>query len=66
LVSGYRGNLSGDQQRAKASHGDAMEMLRHAAQGRKAVVTGMLIGFHRGELCTVTGIFYWPVLSTAA
>jgi hypothetical protein len=65
-VSGYRGNLSGDQRRAKASHGDAVEMLRHEAQGWKAAVTGVLIGFHRGELCTVTGIFYWPDLSTAA
>ena len=58
--------FSGDQRRAKSSHGDAVEMLRHAAQGRKAAVTGVLIGFHRGELCTVTGIFYWPDLSTAA
>jgi hypothetical protein len=65
LVSGYYGNLSGDQWRAKASHGDAVEMLRHAAQDQKATVTGVLIGFHRDELCTVAGILYWPELSTA-
>jgi hypothetical protein len=41
-------------------------MLRLVVQGRKAAVTGVLIVFHRDELCTVTGIFYWPDLSTAA
>jgi hypothetical protein len=64
LVSGYRGNLSGDQRRAKASHGDAVEILRHVAPGRKAAVTGVLIGFHRDELCTVVGFVYRPDLST--
>jgi hypothetical protein len=51
-----RGNCSGDQRRAGVSRGDAVERGKHAAQGRKAAVTGGLIGFHRGELCTVAGI----------
>jgi hypothetical protein len=46
-------------------HGDAVEVLRHVAQGRKAAVTGVLIGFHRDELCTVVGFVYWPDLSMA-
>jgi hypothetical protein len=45
-------------------HGDAVEVLRHVAQGRKAAVTGVLIGFHRDKLCTVVGFVYWPDLST--
>jgi hypothetical protein len=53
----YRGIDSGDQWRAKTDHGDAVEMLRHAAQGRKAVVTGVPIRIHRGELCTVVGTY---------
>jgi hypothetical protein len=61
----YRGIHSGDQQRAKAGHGDAVEMPRHAAQGRKAAVTGELIRFHRGECGTMARIVYWPELSTA-
>jgi hypothetical protein len=40
------------------AHGDAVEVLRHVAQGRKAAVTGVLIGFHRDELYTVAGILY--------
>jgi hypothetical protein len=55
-----RGSYSGDKRRARAGHGDAVERYRHAAQGREAAVTGMLIRIHRGELCTVAGIFYWP------
>ena len=62
LVSYYHGSHSGDQRRARAGHGDVVEMPRHVAQGRKAAVTGVLIGFHRGELCTVAGILYWPEL----
>jgi hypothetical protein len=58
----YRGIHSGDQRRAKTDHGDAVEMLRHAAQGRKVAVTGVPIRIHRGELCTVVGILYWPEL----
>jgi hypothetical protein len=34
----------------------------HAAQSRKTAVTGVLIGFHRGELGTASGIVYWPGL----
>ena len=37
-------------------------MLRHTAQGQKAVVTGILIGFRRGELGTAAGVVYWPGL----
>jgi hypothetical protein len=55
-----RGIHSGDQRRAKARCGDAVEMPRHAAQGWKAAVTGVHIRIHHGELCTVAGIFYWP------
>jgi hypothetical protein len=54
--------------RSTESHngsGDAVEVLRHVAQGRKAAVTGVLIGFHRDELCTVVGFVYWLDLSTA-
>jgi hypothetical protein len=61
----YRGIHSSDQQRAKAGHGDAVEMPRHAAQGRKAAVTGELIRLHRGECGTIDGIVYWPELSTS-
>jgi hypothetical protein len=35
-----------------------VERYRHAAQGREVAVTGVLIRIHRGELCTVAGIFY--------
>ena len=57
-----RGIYSGDQRRAKAGHGDAVEMPRNTAQGRKAAVTGVLIRFHHDELCTVAGILYWSEL----
>jgi hypothetical protein len=33
-----RGDGSGDQRRARVSHGDAVDGQRHAAQGREAVV----------------------------
>jgi hypothetical protein len=39
----YHGIHSDDQRRAKAGHSDAVEMPGHAAQGRKAAVTGVLI-----------------------
>jgi hypothetical protein len=61
----HRGSYSSDQRGARASHGDAVETLRHAAQSRKAAVTGVLIRIHRDERCTVAGILYWPELSTA-
>jgi hypothetical protein len=57
-----RGSHSGDQRRARAGHSDAVEMPRHVAQSRKAVVTGAPIGFHRGKFCTMAGILYWPEL----
>jgi hypothetical protein len=57
-----RASHSGDQWRERAGHGDAVEKPRHTAQSRKAAVTGMLIGFHRGKLCTVAEILYWPEL----
>jgi hypothetical protein len=57
-----RGSHSGDQRRAKVGHDDVVEMPGHAAQSRKTAVTGVLIGFHRGELGTASGIVYWPGL----
>jgi hypothetical protein len=36
----WRGSCSGDQQGAGVSRGDAVERGKHAAQGRKAAVTG--------------------------
>jgi hypothetical protein len=53
-----RGSHSGDQRGARAGHGDAVEVPGHAAQGRKAAVTGVLIEFRRGELGMAVGIFY--------
>jgi hypothetical protein len=60
LVSGYRGHLLDDGQKVTAGHDNVMEVPGHVAQGRKAAVTGVHIRIHRGELCTVAGIFYWP------
>jgi hypothetical protein len=57
-----RGSHSGDQRGAKVSHGDAVEMLRHAAQGQKAAVVVIFIGFRHGELGTATGVVYWSEL----
>jgi hypothetical protein len=36
------------------------EVLRYVAQGRATAVTGVLIGFHRGEHGTAAGIVYRP------
>jgi hypothetical protein len=47
-VSYYRGKLLGDEQRVNESHGDAVDVLRHMAQGREAAVTGELIRIRRG------------------
>jgi hypothetical protein len=58
LVSYYRGSHSGDQQRVTMVHDDAVEVLRHVAQGRKAAVTGEVIQFHRGECGTVARFVY--------
>jgi hypothetical protein len=63
-VSYYRDSHSGDQRRVTMVHGDAVEVLRHMAQGRKAAVTGEVIRFHRGECGTVAGFVYWLELST--
>jgi hypothetical protein len=38
-----RGKLPGDEQTANTSHGDAMDVPRHVAQGREAAVSGKLI-----------------------
>jgi hypothetical protein len=40
------------------NRGGAVAKLGHAAQGREAVITGVLIGFHRGEHGTTAGIVY--------
>jgi hypothetical protein len=60
-----RGSYSGDQQRARAGHDNAVERYKHAARGREAAVTGVLIGFHYSEPGTAAGFIYWPKLSTA-
>jgi hypothetical protein len=65
LVSYYRGSHSGDQQRVTMGHDDAVEVLRHVAQGQKAAVTGKVIRSDRGECSTVAGFVYWPELSMA-
>jgi hypothetical protein len=39
-------------------YGDAVEGLSHAAHGREAAVTGVLIEFRRGDACTVAGLVY--------
>jgi hypothetical protein len=37
-----------------------VEVHGHAVQGWEAVITGVLIGFHRGEHGTAAGIVYRP------
>ena len=44
----YRGGHSGDQRRVTKAYGDAVEILRHVAQGRKAALVGELICHSRG------------------
>jgi hypothetical protein len=56
----YRGGHPGDQPRVTKAYRDAVEVLRHVAQGRATAVTGVLIGFHRGEHGTTAGIVYRP------
>ena len=51
--------LTGDDQMAKVSHGDAVNVPRYVAQGREAAVTGELIRSDRGKLGTVAGVNYW-------
>ena len=49
LIRGfYRGGHSGDQRRVTKAYGDAVEILRHVAQGRKAALVGELILHIRG------------------
>jgi hypothetical protein len=38
----YHGSFTGDGQRVTASYDDAMDVLRHVAQGREAAVIGEL------------------------
>jgi hypothetical protein len=64
LVSYYRGSHSSDQRRVTTGHGDAVEVPRHVAQGRKAAITGEVIRSDCGECGTVVGFVYWPELST--
>jgi hypothetical protein len=58
LVSYYCGSHSGDQQRVTMGHGDAVEVLRHVAQGRKVAVTSEVIRSDRGECGTVARFVY--------
>jgi hypothetical protein len=48
----------------RTGHSDAMERCRHAARGREAPVTGVLIGFHRSQPDMAAGLIYWPELTT--
>jgi hypothetical protein len=52
----WRGSCSGDQRGARVSRGDAVERGKHAAQGRRAAVTGVLIGFSRRAEGKSTGV----------
>jgi hypothetical protein len=50
-LSGFhRGKLPGDEWTANASHGDAVNVPRHVAQGHEAAVSGELIRTSRGLL----------------
>jgi hypothetical protein len=56
-LSGFhRGKLPGDEQTANASHGDAVDVPRHVAQGREVAVSSELIRIRRGMLGTVAGV----------
>jgi hypothetical protein len=56
-LSGFhRGKLPSDERMANASHGDAVDVPRHVAQGREAAVSGELIRIRRGLLGTVAGV----------
>jgi hypothetical protein len=48
--------LIGDDQMAKVSHDDAMDVPRYVAQGREVAVTGEFIRSDRGKLGTVAGV----------
>jgi hypothetical protein len=51
--------LTGDDQTAKVSHDDAVNVPRYVAQGREAAITGKLIRSDRDKLGTVAGVNYW-------
>jgi hypothetical protein len=53
-----RGELTGNDLTTVKSHSDATEVFGYVAQGRATGVTGILIGFHRGEHGTVAEILY--------
>jgi hypothetical protein len=56
-LSGFhRGKLLGDERTANASHGDAVDVPRHVAQGREAAVSDELIRIRCGLLGTVAGV----------
>jgi hypothetical protein len=48
--------LTGDDQTAKVSHSNAVNVLGYVAQGHEAAVIGELIRICRGELVTVAGV----------
>ena len=48
FVTYYRGKFSGDEWAANASHGDAVDVPRHVAQGREVPVSGKLIRIQCG------------------
>jgi hypothetical protein len=48
--------LTGDDQTAKVSHGDAVNLHRYVVQGREAAVTGELIQSNPGKLGTVAKV----------
>jgi hypothetical protein len=51
LIRGvYRGILIGDDRTANVSHGGAVNVPRHMAQGREAAVSGELIRISHGLL----------------
>jgi hypothetical protein len=51
-LSGFHhGKLPGDEQTANASHGDAMDVPRHVAQGREATV------WYGGRSKIMAGVF---------
>jgi hypothetical protein len=55
----YRGDLTGGDRTAKASHSDAVNVPRYVAQCREAAASGELIRSGRGKLGTVAGVNYW-------
>jgi hypothetical protein len=56
FVSSTVAALTGDDQTAKVSQGDVVNVTRYVAQGREAAVTGELIRSDRGKLGTMAGV----------